>query len=336
MNMFTVFLRKPFLCAAIICCMEACIAKGTRPIVTAICAKPYSQTKILVSWTLPQASEDLSIDSLLLYRSLRPIASASDIQAMAPIASLPAGTSTYQDSVSDYREYYYAVISMTRTGYHEQTDLFYDEELDIKPESGPQTAYIVVLPGVNATVDGTRAKSPVAEIQGTETLSESAKEKLYNKDELREQPLPLIDILSAEEKHKSVISKNAELSALALVGGKQTHAKQPLLEPYIFEADLVSPTGGDEYLLFEVLRTTFIQKNYIASISALKRFLAQNRSKAVTDRANFYLGEAYYFSGRYKYALEQFLYLEDTYAPLSRRWIESTIEHYDIPIHDER
>ena len=35
-----------------------------------------------------------------------------------------------------------------------------------------------------------------------------------------------------------------------------------MLSPYVFEEDLISPDGGDDYLLFDVLKTTFIKRKY--------------------------------------------------------------------------
>ena len=103
------------------------------------------------------------------------------------------------------------------------------------------------------------------------------------------------------------------------------------LEPYIFEDDVMSPTGGDEYLLFEVLRTSFIIKDYEKAKHDLETFLSQNRTQETSDRATFYLGEAYYYCANYPQALECFLSLSETYTSLSRKWIESTLNLYEIP-----
>ena len=61
-------------------------------------------------------------------------------------------------------------------------------------------------------------------------------------------------------------------------------------EPYVFEEDLISPDGGDDFLLFEILRDSFIQKKYSKSEEQLKKLISTNRAKSVTERAKFYLG----------------------------------------------
>ena len=113
-----------------------------------------------------------------------------------------------------------------------------------------------------------------------------------------------------------------------LIKGSGTYKRDPL-PVHIFEEDLVSPAGGDEYLLFEILKTYFIKKQYTESITALRSFLAQNRTKSVADRASFYLGESYYYTGNFPAALTRFLALEDTYPELTRRWIDSSLDLFN-------
>ena len=130
---------------------------------------------------------------------------------------------------------------------------------------------------------------------------------------------------------KRQIGEEATRQALTLASA-QKDSEPEVLSPHIFEEDMVSPSGGDEYLLFEVLKTTFIKKKYEESAASLQRFLAQNRSQAVTERANFYLGESYYYSGRFPEALNFFLTLQERYPALSKKWIESTLDLYQIPL----
>ena len=267
-----------------------------------------------------------------MYRDTKPIAGKDAISHLAPLATLSSTADSYTDIVSDFREYYYAVISITKPGTRViDSELYYDEELDKPEDMTGGKPYLVFLPGVNTTVNGTRVKSPVQKNVPSKKTTESAKEKLYGAGDMREQPLPFLDILGAAKVPAPKISRKTEKQALSLTGGKQTHKAPEMLEPYYFEQDLMSPDGGDEYLLFEVLKTTFVKKEYQAAIVALKKFLAQNRTNSVTNRASFYLGESYYFSGKYHEALNQFLELQDTFSPLSQKWIESSLELFEIP-----
>jgi tetratricopeptide (TPR) repeat protein len=307
-------------------------AQTTRPIVTDINAYPSSTTKIFVSWQLPTKTESLSISGLLLYRDTKPFVGQNAVSNLKPIATLAHNALSYTDTISDFREYYYAVISLTKQGdYSEDSGLYYDEELDKTADDSTGNPYIVILPGVNATVNGVRVKSPVKKTTIPKQQNESSKEKIYTTGELREEPLPYLDLLGTAAEPEPRISKDTEQKALALVGGKQTHRVSAPLDPYLFEEDLISPAGGDEYLLYDVLRSTFVPKNYPAATAALTKFLALNRNDAVTKRANFYLAESYYYCGKYEKALTLFLDLQDDYDSLALKWIESTLEMYDIP-----
>ena len=103
------------------------------------------------------------------------------------------------------------------------------------------------------------------------------------------------------------------------------------LSPYVFEEDLISPDGGDDYLLFDVLKTTFIKRKYKDAQTELLRLLATNRSETVTSRSRFYLGESYYFRGNYAEAINAFLYVIDDYPALAKKWIDSSLDFMQLP-----
>lgn len=299
-------------------------SQSTSPLVYGIEAYGVSNSIITISWNLPLKTENSYINSLMIFRDSRPITSYSQILDLQPIATLPHGAVSYNDKVEDYRDYYYAVISITKEGNFDKEELYYDEELDAPQVLGDGTVYALVLPGVNATVNGAKIKSKTkVQINIPEQKSQETK-KTYEGDTLREQPLPFIDVLGDEIKPESKISEKAKIKALSLT--KNSKLKKNILEPYIFEEDLISPIGGDEYILFEILRTSFIKQNYTKSIQDLNNFLAQNRSEKVSQRAHFYLGESYYYTGNYEMALTKFLELQDVYPSVSRKWSESTLD----------
>ena len=315
-----------------ICTAFPSFAQSVRPVVTNINAIGISPTKISVTWSLPQKTEGSFISALQVYRSDRPLIDISSFANLSPVAQLSGGAVSYTDTVKDTREYYYAVISVTQPGSYSTSDeLYYDEELDGLPESSEKgTAYTVLLPGVNATVKGTRVKTAAKKETQKPAPQVKAPEKTYSSNELREQPLPFMDVLGDKKvPHKRTISAEAERLAMQLATGKR--AETQALTPHVFEEDLLSPAGGDEYLLFEVLRTTFIQSDYKASEKKLRQFLGQNRKLAVADRAHFYLGESLYYQGKYSEALTQFLLVEERYPSLSRKWIENTLDLYSMP-----
>ena len=150
-------------------------------------------------------------------------------------------------------------------------------------------------------------------------------EKLVPLDGKREIPLPFLDV--TEQFSKKPVKMNEETKKIAASladGTKDKESKR--MEPYIFEEDIISPDGGDDFLLFEILRTTFIQKKYKDSADQLKKLLGTNRSKEVTKRAVFYLGESEYYTKDYSAAVRTFLLVYDEYPVQAKKWIDATLD----------
>lgn len=327
-----------FLCAAL-----CCTAQKAQPVVQNIRAVPTAQGSISITWTIPPAAEGTAICSLQIYRSTMPISSAAELAQLSPLALLPSGSISYTDSPTDGRDYYYAVVSRIKdvdASYkdagvfsgEDAQELYYDEDFDppLAAEEGRLLA--VILPGMNATLAGARATpaSPSGDRPDADDSSQSTKKSA--RGDMRRQPLPYLEMPgSRADDGGRQISEAAEQAAKGLVSSR-TEAASPAaqqLAPHIFAEDSVSPSGGDEYLLYEVLQRSFVQGKYSSATALLERFLAQNRGTAVTQRAHFYLGQAYYFCGDYPRALQQFLKVENAYPPLAARWIDSSLDLYE-------
>ncbi|MGN0730194.1 hypothetical protein [Treponema sp.] len=305
-------------------------AQTKRPVVTGINAFQAEDGKISISWILPRNNAD-SVSSFLIYRSKKPFTSYGQIEFAEPLASVEKSTDTYTDSPRDTSEYFYAVITMTaeNAGAQKNSGLYYDEQTDGKKKLQTETPLRLVLPGVNATTEGIKPVAPI--YRGQPSIKKAEPKKKEYEDKMREIPLPLIDVLGKTEKPgEQKISRESRKRVQPLLKSKRIQPE--VLPVYIFDEDLISPSGGDEYLLFEILRTSFVKKKYSDSIDALKKFLAQNRSKNVTDRASFYLGESYYYTGDFPSALTYFLSLEETYPELSKKWSESTLDNFSLEI----
>jgi TolA-binding protein len=216
------------------------------------------------------------------------------------------------------------------------SELYYDEELDGSLDAKKGKIYPMILPGVNASVTGVKVSGSKYSADQKLPLPEK---KQYSKGEMREQPLPYMDILDENgtpKKSKGQIGKEANKKAASLIKESKPKASdQPELLPmYVFSEDTVSPAGGDDYLLFDVLKGAFINKRWSQAAKDLEQFLMQNRSASVTNRANFYLGECYYFMAQYPKALNQFLLLRDSYPALTRKWSKSALDLYTLPVEE--
>ena len=265
------------------------------PIVHDISAKPGKNKKISIVWTLPEEPDE-EITELLVYRSTKQISSYSQIKELKPIVSLKSNITAYIDTVSDFSDYFYAVIAVTT-----------------KP-------YDLILLSFNSTATGVHLKS----VQHHEYLEKEEEEKLYPEGTLREIPLPYIDLTESSILQKSFISEEAIKSAASLIPEED---KLPdLLEPYIFEEDLISPDGGDDYLLFNILKTAFVQRKYKDAIVQLERMTGTNISEETRNRAYFYLGESYYFLGKYQEAVKIFVRVRTNYPSLTKKWLDSALD----------
>ena len=275
------------------------------PIVHDISAQPGKNKKISIVWRLPEETDE-EITELRVYRSNMQITSYSQIEKMAPIASLPGNFYAYTDTVNDFSDYYYAVIAVTD-----------------KP-------YDLIMLSFNSTSNGVHLES--IEIKDNfDKVENLEEEKLYPEGTLREIPLPYIDIIEQENKANiaspKVSQAVADTTRSLFSGYEETKMKSEVLNPYIFEEDLISPDGGDDYLLFNILKTTFIQRKYDEAIPLFEQLIGTNISDETRYRAYFYLGEAYYFTGNYKEAVKTFVRVENVYGNLVKQWLNSSLDH---------
>lgn len=264
-----------------------------KPIVKDIQVVAGKGTKINIFWTLPENS-DQKISELYLYRSTKQITSYSQIEKTKPVAKLTADYTGYTDSVKDYNTYYYAVISVTDT---------------------PCT---LVLLSMNSTVSGTAITIP----KDKTTHKQTEYDKYYPDGTLRETPLPYLDLIE-DLKTEPLVSNKAASDAATLYTENKKNA--PLLKPYLFQEDLVSPDAGSEYLLFEILKEDFVQKKYHSAITRLEQLIGTNIPDNVKNRAVFYLGESLYFSDDFEKSVRVFVTIRNIYPSLTKQWIDSAL-----------
>lgn len=265
-----------------------------KPIIQDIQAKAGKGSKINITWTIPQDSDE-QITELLLYRSTKQITNYSQIEALNPVATLSAEITGYTDTVSDFNDYYYAIICVTD-----------------KP-------YNVILISFNSTITGAHVLTKVKTTEPEKTEYE----KFYPEGTMRETPLPYIDLFDGIDKKEKATGEMASSANSVITARSQ---KQALLTQYIFEEDLVSPDGGDDYLLFEILKTSFVTRKYSDAISQLTKLTGTNISETTRNRAYFYLGEAQYLSGKYEDAVRTFVKIEQAYPTLVKKWLDSALD----------
>ena len=288
-------MKKSLIFFALISAFFANLTFAERPIIQDIQAVAGNSNRINLVWNLPQNPEK-EITQLLVYRDLSPISSYAQLQKLEPIAKLVPILTSYTDTVSDYKDYFYAVIAVT------------DEP------------YEIILMSINSTVTGCHvqavAKNPLPQ-------KEEKVEHLYPEGALREIPLPYLDYIDGLEKEYKV---SEEVAASVKNLGIIEKRAVPRLSIHIFEEDLISPDGGDDFLLFEVLKTTFIQKKYKEAIDQLEKLVGTNISQTTRNRAYFYLGESHYMLAQYPRAIKTFVRIESVYPALCKKWIDNSLD----------
>ena len=266
-----------------------------RPIVQDIQAVAGKGRTINVNWTLPE-NPDEPITELQIYKSDRQISSYEQIEKLQPIAYVSPSTTNYQDTANDFKDYYYAVIAVT---------------------SKPCT---ILIASVNATVNGAHL---IPKKNASKVPQKKIEEKLYTDGQIRETPLPFVSFVDGMNQEDIITPETAEaVKSLSFTKEK----KNSLLRPYIFEEDLVSPDGGDDYLLFDILKNYFAPKKYSEAIIQLEKLIGTNISQKTRNRAYFYIGESEYFIEDYNKAIMYFVKVESIYPIQAKRWIDSSLD----------
>ena len=295
-------MKKNVIVLSLLLAIAASLCAQNKPIVTDIQAVAAKGTRINIYWTLPQNTEP-QITKLLIYRDTRPISSYNQLSSAYFVAELPAEACGYTDSVMDYNDYFYAVIAFT------------DRPFDL------------ILVSMNSTVDGVHLIAPQ---QKDIEPKKKSDEKLYTDGTLRETPLPFINYVEGQGQGDTLISDEIAKSATQFSAYSSKSGRTPV-SPYFFEEDLISPDSGDDFLLFEVLKNTFVQEKYEESIVLLNKLNGTNISESVRNRVYFYIAEAYFFTGDFEEAAKAFVKVAHVYPLQTKIWMNYTLDRIAIP-----
>lgn len=296
-------MKKTFLIFLLLSVFAINLNSQNKPVVQDLQATAGKGTKINISWTLPKNTNP-PIEKLLVYRDTRPVSSFSQLVGALLVAEISPENSGYTDSVYDYNDYYYAVIAVTEDG---------------KP-------YDVILVSMNSTVEGVHLIAP--EPKDIEPKKKQ-EDKLYTDGTMRETPLPVINYVEGQGQ-ETLISDEAAKGILDLTGYPSKVSKTPVT-PYFFEEDLISPDSGDDFLLFEVLKTTFVQEKYEESIVLLNKLNGTNIGDSVRNRANFYIAQAYFFTGDFEQAAMYFAKTAQAFPLQTKIWMNYTLDRIALP-----
>lgn len=271
-----------------------------RPIVKDINAKYLEGTTIQITWTNPQNPQP-QISFFKLYRTVKPVSTYNQLSEKDKIADLAPNTSSYIDNLFDFKEYFYTIIACT-------------------PE--PNT---LIFASMNTTTSSVKIEFEKDDEQ--QKLQSYKTEKRTKKTDLREMPLPYLNIVEGINK-KTGISENA-INNLPIQNEKSKDGEY--VHPYIFQEDLYTPDGGDDFILFEILKNYFIQEEYNQAFIKLQHLTKTNIDEKVLNRAYFYMGQSLYFCANYEEAITTFVKVAGIYPELTKKWIILSLDALNLP-----
>jgi TolA-binding protein len=121
------------------------------------------------------------------------------------------------------------------------------------------------------------------------------------------------------------LSSRAE-QAVSGIKPSENFSKIPFKAPRAFKDDLEVPSGGGEdYMLKNIVQGPFLMRNWEEARENLTEFLSLPRSSSAENRARFYLGQTYYYSGSYREALFEFLLIRDVFPAESGEWVQASL-----------
>ena len=251
---------------------------------------------ISLKWKIPQKND---ITEFIIYRDNKQILK-ENLSLLKPIEILTGKYTSYFDTVTNLSdEYYYAVLTKTRNGD------FFD----------------IIIPTVNATVN------PVIPKPKKTVFSENINKP--GRIETRENERELIPLPYLNEEDNSYVEKKAipkkNIEIAKKLSAKKTEKKSKPLQ--ILPQDK-KPESGDQYLLSTIVNTSFIKADWNTAESEFLKFLKINRTEETVSRANFYLGQIYYYQGKSKNALNSFMTSLNNYPIESRQWIDEVLEEF--------
>ena len=269
--------------------------------VTGIRAVPTAQgDSIEVSFSVSNRSRDL-----LLFWGPKPFTRPEDLLMATKTTPLDPGTARYVLPVLPGIDYWFAVLD---------SGLFKLGQAPLA-KGANTTAYPVQLQvttshGLPAVPPASRRGIPLpslAIIRGVQSGQAIGGTDVADLPEL--QPI-------SDDTRKAIVTIRKDLPA----AGNQTP------RPEVLPSDATPTPGGELARLQDIVQGPFQGGDWAGAQSRLLDFLRLPRKADLADRASFYLGQVYYFQGRPRDALLEFLSAQDTFYQETGPWIDACFQ----------
>jgi len=225
----------------------------------------------------------------VLYRSTQPIQQPQDLLNAVLVKS--GISSPFTDFPIPGISWYYTVI--------------YEDDIS--------SGIMGIRPGVNSTLSA-------VVISSDEIIPRA----------LRPIPLPVLTLHDArlEGFFLPDVSRTiplSEESTRMLEGFQPPRDLLELKNPRVFTVDLQFPSSGEESALSQIVKDFFEKRDWEGAREGLLQYLSLPRSRDVEARARFYLGQTLYFTGNYREALFEFLWMKSLHPVEANIWIDATL-----------
>ena len=233
--------------------------------------------------------------STVLYRNTQPITRIQDLLSAVIVQS--GIISPFIDYPAPGAAFYYALL--------------FEEDIS--------RGTVQIQPGRNATINpvmiGARIPDAPAGMRSMPLPSLSIQRTSPGSDIYSEAPIPVplrsetVSALDRLQSSSRAVSPNPP----------------PPKRPRVFARDLEVPSGGEESILRTIVQGPFITREWQSAQDDLLLYLSLPRTAATEARARFYLGQTYYYAGKNRDALIEFLFVQARYPEEANEWIEAVL-----------
>jgi len=248
---------------------------------------------------------------VIIYRSTNPMNDTNDLLSATAVTTLASQQNSYTDFPLPGVPYYYAVFDApsSKSGKY---SFISDENVLSAPVEIPLSS----TPKLLSRSDVSRRITPLPFlILNSGVLSGTRITGDFN----RSIPVKVLDP-ETENIWNSI-------SRLINVNGQM----KSLLQPQLLGEEKSESPAGASYQLAMIVQPVFTagsvgKVNWSLVEKQLAAFMSVRHSEAVQDRGHFYLGQTYYYQGKYSEAFFEFLMARDSYFSETRPWIDALFD----------
>jgi len=141
----------------------------------------------------------------------------------------------------------------------------------------------------------------------------------------RDIPLPGISLSTTPEQTRAPGELGPEAARIEDAIQRQSGRNKTQAEVEIFAEDLLAGGAGEIYQLRSIVQDYFNSRNWERAQEEFRRFLELPRLKRNRAKAQFYLGQVYYFQNKQREALYLFMEAKEVYPVETNYWIQTLL-----------